>query len=156
MKQLTDYITEEKKKVFEEELENLKGPKRKEIIDSLEYAKSLGDLSENAEYHQAREDQGKLEARIANIEQILKISKVVKSKTGGSIVEIGSRIVVKKEKDEKEIIYFIVGHQEADIKEGKVSNKSPLGEALLGKKVKDKISVKTPKGIINYQIMKIF
>lgn len=156
MKEQDDYITEEKKKLLQEELESLKGPKRKEIIDSLEYAKSLGDLSENAEYHQAREDQGKLEARIANIEKILQISKVVKSKTGGSIVEIGSRIVVQKEKDEKEIIYFIVGHEEADIKEGKVSNRSPLGEALLGKKVKDKISVKTPKGIINYQIMKIF
>ena len=76
MKQSTDYITEEKKKAFEVELNNLKGPKRKEIIDSLEYAKSLGDLSENAEYHQAREDQAKLEARITMIEQILKLLKL--------------------------------------------------------------------------------
>lgn len=155
MKQSTDYITEEKKKAFEIELDNLKGPKRKEIIDSLEYAKSLGDLSENAEYHQAREDQAKLEARINTIEQILKTSKIISSKRKGDIVEVGSKITVKKEGKKETIVYFLVGHQEADIMEGKISNRSPLGEALIGRKVSDKVSVNTPSGLVIYQILNI-
>ena len=153
MKQSTDYITEEKKKAFEVELNNLKGPKRKEIIDSLEYAKSLGDLSENAEYNQAREDQAKLEARITMIEQILKTSKVVSHKTKGDTVEVGSKIVLKKENKKEEISYYIVGHQEADITQGKISNRSPLGEALFGKKKGDKVSVNTPLGLVKYEIL---
>src|ERR1035437_9495143 len=90
-----NYITEEKKKALEEELKELKGPKRKEILTALEYAKSLGDLSENAEYHQTREEQGKLEARIAKIEQILQSSEIVKEGGGGDVIEIRSKVVVQ-------------------------------------------------------------
>ncbi len=91
MDNTVDYITEEKKKALEEELKNSKGVKRREILEALEYAKSLGDLSENAEYHQAREDQGKLEARIKEIEQILQSSHIVKAK-GGDTIEVCSTI----------------------------------------------------------------
>src|SRR3990167_8220194 len=101
------YITEEKKQSLEEELALLAGAKRKEILENLQYAKSLGDLSENAEYHQAREDQGKLEARIAKIESVLKSSEVVKG-GGTDMVGIGSRVSVVKDGSRDEKTYTIV------------------------------------------------
>ena len=149
-----NYITEEKKKKLEEELQDLMGPKRREILDSLEYAKSLGDLSENAEYHQAREDQGKLEERIKKIEQILQSSRVV-SGGGGEIIEIGSNVVVQKEDTKEEKKYQIVGSEEADMAQGKISNRSPFGEALFGKKKGEAISFKTPNGVVNYKIINV-
>src|SRR5579862_4179134 len=105
MQQAGDYITEEKRKALEAELADLQGPKRQEILAALQYAKSLGDLAENAEYHQAREDQGKLEERIAKIEQILQSSEVVHG-GGGDVIEIGSKVVVQKEgsKEEKKYV----------------------------------------------------
>ncbi len=148
------YITEEKKKELELELLDLQGPKRKEIIDALEYAKSLGDLSENAEYHQAREDQGKLEAKIKNIEQILKSATIVK-KTGSDTVEIGSEVVVEKQDTKEKKTYIIVGSQEADMLQNKISNTSPIGEAFWGKKKGDLVKFKTPKGEVNYKIIKV-
>jgi len=154
MKQAGDYITEEKKKALEEELKDLKGPKRRENLDALQYAKSLGDLSENAEYHQAREDQGKLEARIQKIDEILR-SSVVVTGGGGDIVQIGSKVLVKKEEEKEEKTFFIVGSEEANMAEGKVSNRSPLGEALFNKKKGDKVSVNTPRGFINYKIIDV-
>src|SRR3989344_1173346 len=108
MLQSADYITKEKRKALEIELEDLKGPKRKEILANLQYAKSLGDLSENAEYHQTREDQGKLEERIAKIEQILKSSETIR-KSGGDVAGVGSTVVVQKEKDKEIKTYTIVG-----------------------------------------------
>jgi len=148
------YITKEKKKELESELIELSGPKRKEIINALEYAKSLGDLSENAEYHQAREDQGKLEERIKVVEHILKSSVVVK-KSGGDIVEIGSDVVVEKEGTKEQKNYIIVGSEEADMLQGKISNNSPIGQALFGKKKGDTVSFRTPKGLVNYKIIKV-
>jgi transcription elongation factor GreA len=154
MHQKGDYITEEKKKALEAELKELMGPKRREILENLEYAKSLGDLSENAEYHQTREEQGKLEERIKKIEKILQSSHVV-SGGGGEIIEVGSKVVVKKEDTKEEKTYQIVGSEEADMAKGKISNHSPFGEALFGKKKGDVISFKTPKGIVNYKIISV-
>jgi transcription elongation factor GreA len=151
MKQGGNYITKEKKKALEEELSELKGPKRKEIIDTLEYAKSLGDLSENAEYHQAREDQGKLESRITKIEQILSSSEVVSS-GGGENIGIGSKVTVEKKGETSKKVYIIVGAEEANMKEGKISNKSPFGQALFGKKKGESVSFTTPNGEVNYKI----
>lgn len=161
MDQTADYITKEKRKELELELKDLQGPQRKEILDSLEYAKSLGDLSENAEYHQAREDQAKLEGRIAKIDQILRSSETV-VKGGGDTIGIGSKVVVHKE-DKKglsagkmeEKIYTVVGSEEADMAKGKISNKSPFGEALFGKKKGNSISFKTPNGVVNYKIVSV-
>ena len=149
-----DYITEEKKIALEIEVEDLKGPKRKEILVALEYAKSLGDLSENAEYHQAREEQGKLEERIKKIEQILRSSKVVTG-GGGDIIEIGSKVVVQKEGTEDKKTFQIVGSEEADMAQGKISNRSPFGEALFGKKKGGSISFTTPNGVVNYEIISV-
>ena len=161
MNQAGDYITEEKRKALEAELADLKGPKRKEIIKSLEYAKSLGDLSENAEYHQTREEQGKLEARIAKIEQILKSSETVRG-GGGETVEIGSKVVVRKQGGKGssagkagDKTYVIVGSEEADMAAGKISNRSPLGTSLFGKKKGDSVSLKTPNGDVNYKIINV-
>ena len=154
MLQSGNYITEEKRKALEIELKDLKGPKRKEIINALEYAKSLGDLSENAEYHQTREDQGKLEARILKIEKILQESQTVKG-GGGDIVEIGSKVIVQKEGTTENKNYVIVGSEEADMKLGKISNHSPFGEALFGKKKGDSVSFKTPNGVVNYKIVSV-
>ena len=154
MNQGADYITKEKRKALEIELQDLKGPKRKEILASLEYAKSLGDLSENAEYHQTREDQGKLEERIVKIEQILQSSQTV-SGSRGDTIEIGSVVVVQKEDKKEDIIYTIVGSEEADMKKGKISNRSPFGEALFGKKKGASVSFKTPNGTVNYKIISV-
>jgi transcription elongation factor GreA len=154
MKQEGDYITEEKKRALENELKDLKGPKRKEILEALSYAKSLGDLSENAEYHQAREEQGKLESRISKIEQILQNSETVKG-GGGDVVEIGSKVVVQKNDTTETINYVIVGSEEADMSKGKISNHSPFGEALFGKKKNDEVSFKTPNGVVGYKIIDV-
>lgn len=154
MNQAGDYITEEKRHALENELKDLKGAKRKEILDALEYAKSLGDLSENAEYHQAREEQGKLEARIVKIEHILETSQVVKG-GGGDVVEVGSKVIVKKNGTDEEKTYIIVGSEEADMVSGKISNRSPVGVALFGKKKGDEISFKTPNGLVNYKIISV-
>ena|SRR3989344_3552178 len=149
-----NYITEEKKKALVAELAELKGPKRREILEALQYAKSLGDLSENAEYHQTREDQGKLEERILQVEEILQSAQVVKG-GGGDIVEVGSKVVVKKDDTAGEKIYTIVGNQESNMAEGKISNTSPFGQAIFGKKKNDSFSFKTPAGMANYKIIKV-
>jgi transcription elongation factor GreA len=165
MQQAGDYITEEKRKALEAELKDLKGPKRKEILESLEYSKSLGDLSENAEYHQTREEQGKLEERISKIEKILQFSQTVKG-GGGEVIEVGSKVVVQKvptpkgvgtptESVGEEKIYVIVGSEEADMAKGKISNRSPFGQALFGKKKGDGVSFKTPNGLVDYKIIKV-
>ena len=147
-------MTEEKKQALGEELKHLKTIKRKEIIEALEAAKALGDLSENAEYHQAREDQGKTEDRINQIEYILQSAVVVK-KHHSSKVEIGTTVTVKKEGAKESVTYSIVGAEEADMAQNKISNKSPLGEAIFGKSKGDVVSIQTPKGLVKYTLVAI-
>lgn len=154
MSTATSYITEEKKKELELELIDLEGPKRKEILDTLQYAKSLGDLKENAEYHQAREDQGKLEERIKKIKHILQSSQV-SSGGGGDVVEVGSKVTVQKEGTKEEKTYVIVGSEESNMAQGKISNTSPFGEAIMGKKKGDMFSFATPAGVVNYKIINV-
>lgn len=148
------FITAEKKKELEAELKDLKGPRRKSILESLEYAKSLGDLSENAEYHQAREDQGKLEERIAKIESILMSAEVVTA-TGGDTVRVGSTVVVQKKGESDTHTYQVVGAEEADMAQAKISHLSPFGGAIYGKKKGDKVTFKTPGGEVNYHIVSV-
>ncbi|MEK7614048.1 MAG: transcription elongation factor GreA [Patescibacteria group bacterium] len=148
------YISREKLEDLKKELEHLKSSKRKEIAESLEFAKSLGDLSENAEYSQAREDQAKTEDRILQIEETLK-SAIVITKHHSSTIEVGSVVVVEKDGNETKKKYQIVGSEESNMKENKISNHSPLGQALFGKKKGDKVSFKTPTGVTNYKIVEI-
>jgi len=151
-----EYISAEKKKELEDELAEFKGPKRKDILDSIEFAKSLGDLSENAEYQQAREDQGKLEERILKIEHILKTSIVVSKNTKyEENVNIGSIVSAQKVGSKNINKFQIVGSEETDIPQGKISNKSPLGEALLGNRKGDVVSFKSPTGVVEYKIIDI-
>lgn len=146
-----DFLTKEKKKELEKELEYLKSDKRKEIIDRLAFAKSLGDLSENAEYHDAKEEQGKNEARITQIENILKSAVTITKKNDG-FIDLGSTVFLLK-KGVKDICeYQIVGNEESDFSLGKISFESPLGAALMGKKQGDKITVSSPKGETIYTI----
>lgn len=148
------YLSREKLEDLKKEIEFLKSAKRKEIAENLEFAKSLGDLSENAEYIQAREDQAKTEERISQIEEALK-NAVVITKHHSSNVEVGSTVIVEKEGNGSSQKYHIVGSEESDMKQGKISNRSPLGQALFGKKKGDKVTFKAPTGITNYKIIDI-
>lgn len=147
------YLTQEKFEELQKELEELKTTRRKAVAERLDFAKSMGDLSENAEYHSARDEQADIEERIAQVETILKSATIV-TETHSSKVEVGSRLTVKKAGgDERE--FTIVGSEEADIKKGKISYQSPLGEALLGKKAGEKVITQTPAGEVTYTILKI-
>lgn len=149
------YLTNEKLEELKKELEYLRTERRKEVAEQLEYAKKLGDLSENAEYHQAREEQAEVEDRISRLENIVK-NAVITSAHGGDVVTIGSTIRLEKEGDgSKSYLYTIVGSEEADMSQGKVSNLSPLGSALLGHKEGDAVTVSTPKGTVKYKIAAI-
>jgi transcription elongation factor GreA len=150
-----EYLTLEKKNELEAELMQLKSVRRKEIADALEYAKSLGDLSENAEYHQAREDQANCEDRINHIEDILKKAVIMETGPVIGIVHVGSTVTVAKKGDKEEKTFALVGSEEADSVSGKISNESPLGMAILGKKKGDKVIVHAPKGDMEYTVVAI-
>jgi transcription elongation factor GreA len=149
-----ELITKERKVELEAELKHLEGIERKEIIEALEFAKSLGDLSENAEYHQAREAQGKLEDRVNEIKRILKTAEVV-SKRKSDTIGIGSLVTVSKKGEKTKREYSIVGEGEADMAAGKISYQSPLGSALFGKKKGDKAHFESPAGTIEYSILDV-
>lgn len=148
------YLSKQKHKELAGELANLKTARRKEVAEKLEYAKSLGDLSENAEYHEAREDQANVEKRILEIETTLKNAEVVE-KHHSNTVEVGSVVVVQKEGDKEKRNYQIVGSTEADSASGKISHVSPLGEALMGKKKGDTAIFQSPKGKVQYKVVDI-
>jgi len=150
----TEYLTKEKHDSLVRELHELKTVKRAKVARDLEYAKSLGDLSENAEYHEAREAQTNLEERIAKIATILKHVSILTNRHS-SKVEVGSTVVLKKTGDREETRLQVVGSEEADATQGKISNNSPIGRAMLGKKKGDTFEVSTPKGIIGYTILYI-
>ncbi len=151
---MKEYLTKENKEALEAELKELTGPKRKEIIDALEYAKSLGDLSENAEYHIAREEQGKLQERISTIEHVLKNAIVVDRPSDGT-VDVGSTVIIQKDGESNTRTFVIVGSEETDMLSGKISYKSPIGSALHGKKKGDWVTVTTPKGDMAYEIISV-
>ena len=147
------YISKEKKKELEKELEYLTTEKRMEIADALETARGFGDLSENAEYHEARKAQSDLENRIKEIEFLLKNAKIV-GKSKKDEAQIGSTVVLQKKGDGK-IEYTIVGVAEADILENKISNESPLGQALLGRKKGEVFEFETPAGKVEYKVVEV-
>jgi transcription elongation factor GreA len=144
-------ITAEGKKELETELAELKG-RRGDIADKIAEARDFGDLSENAEYDAAREEQGLLETRIAEIEDILLNAELIKAGSK-SKVTLGSTVELKT--GNKTVSYTVVGPVEADPLDGKVSNESPIGSALFGKKVGDSITISAPKGNIKYEIASI-
>ncbi len=151
---MKEYITQANKDALEAELHELTTVKRSEIIKAIEYAKSLGDLSENAEYHIAREEQGKLQERISTIEEVLRNSEVVRHATNG-IVNVGSTLVIQKAGETNTRTISMVGSEETDMLSGKISYKSPLGQVLYGKKAGDVVTVITPKGEVDYEIVSV-
>lgn len=150
-----EYLTKEKLAELEKELAQAKNVTRKEIAEALEFAKSLGDLSENAEYHQARENQGQLEDRIAEIESILKKAVIVSDKTSGPVVGLGSTVVIQKEGEKESRTCKVVGSEEANVATSQISNECPMGMAILGRKVGDTFTVVAPKGRVEYKVVAI-
>lgn len=148
------YVSRDKLKELEGEYKFLTVTRRREIAEALEYAKSLGDLSENAEYQDARETQAKVEDRIATLERILK-DIVIVEKQSGNVVSVGSVVEILRDGDKTPIKYHIVGSEEANIQENKISNESPIGAALIGGRQNEKVNIKTPKGATNYTIVSV-
>ena len=149
-----EYLSKEKFKALTIELEELKTVKRKQIAEELEFAKGLGDLSENAEYHEAREAQATLEDRILQLESILANAEIVAAHHSDH-VEVGSVVHVKKAGDKTERVYTLVGSEETDTATGKISFKSPIGQALLGKKKGEEFKFKAPAGEVKYTVVSI-
>lgn len=149
----TVYLTKERFDELQKELDELKTAGRGVVADRLKHAKELGDLSENSEYQEAREEQSRLEQKINQLEELLRNSSIIKKSNGIDSVRIGSKVKVEKNKDVA--VYTIVGSNEADPSNGFVSNESPIGRAILGKKVGDIVMFRTPKGDISCRILGI-
>lgn len=149
-------LTYEGLKRLEDELQELKVVRRKDVAAKIKEARSQGDLSENAEYDAAKEEQAEIEARIGLIEKMLRNAEVIdEDDIDVDAVSIGSKVTILDKEYDEEIEYLIVGSTEADPIGGRISNESPLGMALLDKKVGDNISVEAPDGVIKYKILNI-
>ena len=143
-------------KKLEDELHDLKVYKRKEVAGKIKEAREQGDLSENAEYDAAKDEQRDIEARIEEIEKILKNAEVVvEDEVDLATISVGCKVKVYDVEFEEEIEFKIVGSTEANSLQGKISNESPVGQALLGKKVGDEIQVETQAGVMEYKVLKI-
>ena len=150
-------LTEEGLKKLENELENLKSVKRKEIAEKIKVALSFGDLSENSEYDEAKNEQAIMEARIVEIEAMLKNVKIIdEQELSTEMVHVGSKVKVNDIQYDEIIDYKIVGANESNPREGKISDESPVGGALLGHRVGYIVKVETPGGICNYKIVEIY
>jgi transcription elongation factor GreA len=143
-------------RVLDEELKRLKSIERPNVISAIAEARSHGDLSENAEYHAAKERQGWIEGRIAEIEDKISRAQVIDvSRLSGGQIKFGATITVVDEDTEEEARYQIVGEHEADVRSGRISLTSPLSRAVMGKEVGDVVEVNTPGGVKAYEILKV-
>lgn len=147
------HLTQERLDELKAELEMLKNTKRQEVAQRLKTAKEYGDLSENSEYVEAREEQANVEARIFELEELLKDVVTIKTGEGGDVVAVGSIVTVKR--GDREMTYTIVGPYEAKPEEGRISDESPLGKSFLGHRVGDMISVATPGGTVQYEVVRV-
>ncbi len=150
------FLTEEGLVRIEDELDELKSVKRKEIADRIKQSLSFGDISENSEYDQAKNEQGQLEERIAKLENMLRNAKIIdEDEITTDKVSIGSKVVVKDLEFDEEMEYAIVGSAEADPYKGRISNESPLGSSLIGCEIGEIVEVSVPDGVIHYKILNI-
>jgi len=147
------YLTQERLDELKAELLELKNTKRQEVAQRLKQAKEYGDLSENSEYAEAREEQATVESRIFELEDLMKEVVTLKTGEGGDAVVVGSVVTVKK--GEKTMTYTIVGSYEAKPEEGRISDESPLGKAFLAHKVGDIVKITTPGGSVSYEVTEI-
>ena len=149
-------LTSEGLAKLQDELDNLKNVRRKENTAALKVAKSFGDLSENSEYDEAKNEQAEIEARILEIENMLKNAEIIdEDDVVTDVASIGAKVTVKDMEDNDISEYFIVGSTEADPMKGKISDESPVGSALLGHKVGEIVSVEAPMGVVKYEIISI-
>lgn len=149
-------LTEDGLKQLEEELEYLKTKKRKEVSEKIKVALGFGDLSENSEYDEAKNEQAQVEARIVSVENMLKNAIVIdESERDTSKVELSATVTIHDIEFDEDITYKIVGSTEADPDEGRLSDESPLGKSLMGKAEGEMIDVDAPAGVIQYKILKI-
>ncbi len=149
-------LTDEGLKNYEQELEYLKTVKRKEVAEKIKVALSFGDLSENSEYDEAKNDQAILEARIAQVESILKNAKIIdENELSNEHIHVGSKVRVHDFDFDEDVVYQIVGSNEADPFNGKLSDESPVGNALLDHKVGELVEVETPDGPVKFEILEI-
>lgn len=148
------YLTREGIAKLKVELEDLKGPKRADLAKRLRSAVQMGDLSENADYHKAKEDQAFLEGRIQEIEYLLRNAVVIEKSTTTGVVGLGNHVTIQEGKLPPET-YHVVGAKEADPRNGKISNESPIGRALVDHAVGDVVEVETPAGRVQLRILKI-
>ena len=149
-------LTGEGLKKLEDELENLKTVRRKEVSEKIKQALAFGDLSENSEYDEAKNEQAEIEARISEIENMLKNAQIIdEDEVATDVVSVGAKITVKDLEDGEVSDYLIVGSTEADPMKGKISDESPLGTALLGHKIGETVTVEAPIGKIEYEIINI-
>lgn len=150
------YVTQEGLRKLEEELEYLKTEKRAEVKERLKIARSYGDLSENSEYEAAKDEQGMVESRILLLENQLRNAVLIRSEDKVSgVVTVGSTVTIREFPNGDEEVYTIVGPAESDPIEGRISNESPIGKALLGKQEADKVVVPAPSGEITFEILKV-
>lgn len=154
MNDTSQYLTQEKYDLLKEELHHLTTVRRKEIAETLEYARSLGDLSENAEYAEARDLQGVIEGRIQHIEAVLATARILTKKRSTSVT-LGSKVTIVKQGEKEPHTYHIVGSEETNMFERKISHLSPLGEALMGKKKDDEFTFETPSGKQRYVVVSV-
>ncbi len=150
------YLTKERLIEIENQVKELKTNGRKEMANTIAEARSFGDLSENAEYDAAKDAQGLLELKISKLEDILSRAQVIdKSKFPKDEVHILSTVVVKNLNNQKEFKYTLVSPEEADFSQGKIALTSPVGQALMGKKLGEKVQAQVPAGVINFEILSI-
>ena len=142
-------------KKLEEELHDLKVVKRKEVAEKIKEAREQGDLSENAEYDAAKDEQRDIEARIEEIEKILKNAEVADDEFGAGVINLGSTVTVYDCEFDEELVFKLVGSTEAKSLENKISNEAPLGKALIGKVAGDEVEVETPSGIMKYKVINV-
>lgn len=148
------YLTAEGLARLKAELEELKGPRREALAARLRSAIQMGDLSENADYHKAKEDQAFLEGRIQELEYIIKNAVVIEKSANNDTVTVGVHVTIQEESFPPET-YHLVGPQEADPRNGKISHESPIGRALLDRRAGDVVDVETPGGMTKFKILKI-
>lgn len=149
-------LTKEGLQKLENELENLKSVKRQEVADRIKQAIAFGDISENSEYEDAKNEQAFIEGRILLLEKTLKNARLMEDKEiRTDVVSLGSKVTLREVKSGREISVTIVSSVESKLRDGKISDESPVGKAILGKKVNSSVKVQAPAGIIQYKIIKV-
>ena len=156
MEAKTNFMTNKERQVLQDELDDLRINKRKEIAEKIKEAREQGDLSENAEYDAAKDEQRDIEARITQLEELLKNSQLIDVENiTDDVVNLGLIVTLFDEEFEEELEYEIVGSSHSDSLDGRISNESPLGTALMGKRVGDEVKVEAPAGEFTYKILMI-